>query len=482
MNTLKLRAKAQAAITMTLAVLISLVCAVPADAALTQEAANKAALEAYVYGYPIVLMDVTREQATNVPKPTHGNAAPVNQFSNILTFPPPENHTVVAPNADTLYSAAWVDVSTEPIVLHVPDYKGRYFLMPMLDMWTNVFQSPGSRTGYEKGGNFAIVGPRWSGTLPSGLTKIQAPTSMIWIIGRSACYGPSDYANVNKLQAQLSLTPLSRWGTSYVPQVNASPSSSIDMKTPAPKQIAAMDAQTYFSRLAALMGKYGQPPADAPMVAHLATLGIEPGKPFDITKADPIAAAALKAAMQNGPQTISAATPAAIGARFVNGWAISTGGGSYGTQYLGRAYFSLFGLGANIAKDAVYPVGKVDAGGKPMSGASAYVIHFAKGSTPPVNGFWSLTMYEGLGYFVPNSLKRYKIGSLSEPKLSANPDGSVDIYVSHAQPKAHVDNWLPAPTGTFYMDFRLYWPKTKPPSVIDGAWNPPPVTRSTNQR
>lgn len=459
------------------ALMVPLVGRSPAPAALTAEAANKAALDAYVYGFPLVLVDVTKEQATNVPAPTQYFPAPINQFSNVPNFPPPENHAVVAPNADTLYSAAFVDLSGGPMVLHIPNYQGRYFLMPMLDMWTNVFASPGTRTGYEKGGDFAIVGPGWSGTLPSGVKKIQAPTSTIWVIGRSACYGPSDYANVHKLQAQLSLTPLAKWGTTYVPPANASVNPRIDMKTPPPKQVAAMDAQAYFSRLATLMGAYGQPAADAPMVAELASLGIVPGKPFDITKLDATTAAALKAAVQNGVKTIGATDPSAIGARVVNGWAISTGGGSYGTHYTRRAYYALIGLGANIPQDAVYPVGKVDGAGMPMSGASNYVIHFAKGTMPPVNGFWSLTMYQGLGYFVPNALKRYKIGSLSEPKLDVNPDGSTDIYISHSQPSAHVNNWLPAPTGAFYMDFRLYWSKTTPPSVIDGTWNPPPVKK-----
>ncbi len=471
----KVRATAMVA---TAAVLLAtLGVGAPANAALTQEAANKAALDAYTYGFPIVLMDVTKTVATNVSKPTLTSAAPIGQFSNIPEFPPPENHAVVAPNADTLYSAAWVDVSSEPMVLHVPDYKGRYFLMPMLDMWTNVFQSPGTRTGYEKGGDFAIVGPGWTGTLPSGLTKIQAPTSTIWIIGRSACYGPSDYANVGKLQAQLSLTPLSHWGKTYVPPAG-SVNPSIDMKTAPPDQIAAMNAQTFFSKLAALMGTYGYPAADSQLVAELATLGIVAGKPFDISKTDSVVSAALNAAVKNGQKTIAAAAPSAIGARVANGWVVSTGGGSYGTHYLRRAYFSLFGLGANIPEDAVYPIGKVDSAGKPMSGANDYRVHFAKGMTPPVDGFWSLTMYEGLGYFVPNPLNRYKLGSLSEPKLDVNPDGSIDVYISHAQPSTHVNNWLPAPAGAFYMDLRLYWPKTKPPSVIDGTWNPPAITQT----
>jgi len=475
LHAFRIHTKQIVGIAVTGAFLTSLLVTSPVDAALTHQAANKAAVDAYEYGFPIVLMDVTKTQATNVAKPTASSAAPFGQFSNIPAFPPPENHAVVAPNADTLYSVAWVNLSNGPMVLHVPDYKGRYFLMPMLDMWTNVFQSPGTRTGYGKGGNFAIVGPGWSGTLPSGLTKIQAPTATIWIIGRSACYGPSDYANVHKLQAQLSLTPFSHWGKSYVPPAG-SVNPSIDMKTTAPDQVAAMDAQTYFSRLAALMHAYGHPAADAPIVAELATLGIVPGKSVDLAHADPVVAAALKAAVQNGRKTILAATPAAIGARAANGWVISTGGGSYGTHYLRRAYYSLIGLGANIPQDAVYPVGKVDGAGKPMSGASSYRIHFAKGETPPVDGFWSLTMYQDLGYFVPNSLDRYKLGSLSEPKLDVNADGSVDILISHVKPSAHVNNWLPAPSGAFYMDFRLYWPKTTPPSVLDGTWNPPPVT------
>ena len=473
-----LRIDARMAAIAATGVLIAALTGVPVSAAMTQDAANKAALDAYIYGFPLVLVDVTKEQATNVPKPTTFFPAPINQFSNVPEFPLPDNHAIVAPNADTLYSSGFIDLTKEPVVLHVPDFGTRYFLMPMLDAWTNVFQSPGTRTGYEKGGDFALVGPGWNGTLPAGLTKIQAPTSSIWVIGRIACYGPSDYANVHKLQAQLSLTPLSQWGKNYVPTVNTSVSSSIDMKMPPPDQIAAMSAQAYFSRLAALMGKYPPPADNAPMVAELATLGIVPGKPFDITKVDPTVASALQAAVKNGQKNISsAATPSAIGARVANGWAVSTGGGSYGTHNLRRAYYSLIGLGANIPKDAVYPVGKVDSDGKPMSGANNYVIHFAKGLTPPVNGFWSLTMYQGLGYFVPNPLNRYKLGSLSEPKLDVNADGSTDIYISHTQPKAHVNNWLPAPSGSFYMDFRLYWAKTTPPSILDGSWNPPPITK-----
>ena len=172
-NILQVHAKQIIGIAAAGAFLASILVMAPANAALTQQAANKAATDAYEFGFPIVLMDVTKTQATNVAKPTTTSAAPLGQFSNIPAFPPPENHAVVAPNADTLYSVAWVNLAREPMILHVPDYKGRYFLMPMLDMWTNVFQSPGSRTGYEKGGNFAVVGPGWSGTLPSGLTKFK---------------------------------------------------------------------------------------------------------------------------------------------------------------------------------------------------------------------------------------------------------------------------------------------------------------------
>lgn len=172
--------------------------------------------EAYIFGYPLVLMDVTEKVMSNVTKPM-GKAAPVNQFGHIREFPNPEFKEVVRPNADTLYSIAWLDLSKEPLILYLPDTRGRYYLMPMLDAWTNVFASPGKRTTGTKEGSFAIVGPGWQGALPEGVKKIQSPTNMVFIAGRTQTNGKADYAAVHAIQNQYTLTPLSSWGKKYTP-------------------------------------------------------------------------------------------------------------------------------------------------------------------------------------------------------------------------------------------------------------------------
>jgi hypothetical protein len=191
----------------------------PAPASETANATRVTAEDAYIYGYPLVLMDVTRAKMTNVPHAL-GMGAPINQFASVKTFPDATFTDVVSPNADTLYTQAWLDLSKEPLVLSVPDTHGRYYLMPMLDAWTNVFASPGKRTTGTGKGNFAITGPGWTGSLPVGVKEIKSPTDMVWVIGRTQANGKADFPAVNAIQAQYKLTPLSEWGKPYTP-VNA---------------------------------------------------------------------------------------------------------------------------------------------------------------------------------------------------------------------------------------------------------------------
>src|SRR5262245_49776399 len=184
----------------------------------SSQEAYEIARDAYIYAYPIVTMDVSMRQSTNVPNAnTIPLRAPINQFAHARTYPRAEDRDVVRYNFDTLYSFAWLDLSREPIVLSVPDTGGRYYLLPMLDMWTDVFSVVGSRTTGTKAGNFALVAPGWSGMLPEGMTKIVAPTPTIWILGRTQTNGPSDYENVHKVQDGYKLTPLSQWGKGYAP-------------------------------------------------------------------------------------------------------------------------------------------------------------------------------------------------------------------------------------------------------------------------
>ena len=429
--------------------------------------------EAYIYGYPLVTMEMTRRVMTNV-EASVGKLAPMGQFARLRAYPSPADKEVTAPNADTLYTLAWLDVSMEPWVISMPDMKGRYYLMPMLDGWTDVFQVPGKRTTGAKAQKYAITGPGWKGTLPKGVTEYKSPTGMVWILGRIYCTGtPADYKAVHALQDQFKLIPLSSYGKPYTPpQGKVYPA--VDMKTPVREQVNRMDAAAYFKLLAALMKD--NPPAkeDAPMVAKMAKIGIVPGQGFDMNKLDPAVAKGLQGVPKAGVEKIMAefkkmGTP-------VNGWTYSTKLGVYGTEYLQRALVTAIGLGANRPQDAIYPTSETDADGKPYDGANQYVIHFDKGQTPPAKAFWSLTMYDAEYFFVPNKLNRYTVSSRS--KFKTNKDGSVDVYIQKDSPgKDKESNWLPAPAGKFILMLRLYWPKETPPSIIDGSWKPPAVKR-----
>src|SRR5271157_339289 len=208
------------------------------------------ATEAYIYGYPLVTVEMTRRVSTNVVKP-EGTRAPMGQFARLREYPSAAFRDVTAPNADTLYTIAWLDVSKEPWILSIPDMKGRYYLMPMLSGWTDVFQVPGKRTTGDKAQKYAITGPGWTGTLPEGVTEYKSPTGMVWIVGRIYCTGtPKDYKAVHALQDKFSVVPLSAYGKPYTPPAGTV-DANIDMKTAVREQVNAMDAAGYFKLLAA---------------------------------------------------------------------------------------------------------------------------------------------------------------------------------------------------------------------------------------
>jgi uncharacterized protein (TIGR03000 family) len=435
-----------------------------------EEDAFQRGVEAYVYGYPLVTMDTTRQVMTNVAAPK-GARAPMGQFAHVRQFATPASTDVVAPNADTLYSAAWIDVRQEPWVLHVPDEANRFYMMPVLDAWTNVIASPGTRTNGSKAGDYAISSRDWKGQLPPGVTQIKSPTNLVWILGRTFCTGtPEDYKAVHAIQDQYRLVPLSSFGKPYTPPAGKV-DATVDMKTPPREQVNKMDASAYFKRLAALLKDNPPAAADAPVVAKLAQLGIVPGKPFDIAGVEPNVAKGLERAVQAGLAQV-ASEFGQMGKR-VNGWQINFTG-EYGTRYGTRAATVLAGLEPCLAKDAVTPLTDVDTDSKPLTGANRYVIHFDKKALPPVEGPWSLTMYTDAYTFVDNPLNRYALGS--RDKLKENPDGSVDLYVQKDSPgKDKASNWLPAPEGRFVLVLRLYSPQE---TVFSGAWQPPPVQRA----
>jgi hypothetical protein len=411
-------------------------------------------------------MDVSKQVLT-----TH---APVNRFRHSATFPDANFTAVVSPNADTLYSTAWLDLQAEPQILSMPDTKGRYYLMPMLDAWTNVLAAPGKRTTGTAAWNAAIVGPSWQGQLPAGMQEIRSPTNMVWLLGRTQTNGPADFAAVSALQQQYKLTPLSAWSGANAGAASAAVPETVDTQLAPVAQVAAMDAATFFTRFAALLPD--NPPAveDGPMVEKVTRLGIVPGKEFLLDKPDAASSRAIQGGVRDGLAGIVAvAKSAPVGPVGESGWTVALNLGHYGTEYLRRASVAWLGLGANLPEDAIYPTTRVDAQGQPLSGANRYVLHFDKQDLPPTNAFWSLTLYNDRQLFAANPLNRYALGD--RDRLKYNKDGSLDLYIQNTPvSKDKEANWLPAPLEGFNLMLRIYWPK---PPVLDGTWTPPRVER-----
>jgi hypothetical protein len=436
--------------------------------------AKSAAIDAYLYAYPLVTMEITRRVSTNVAAPG-ASQAPMGQFAKLRTYPAVDNHSVTAPNADTYYTIVWLDVSKEPWVISMPDMHGRYYLLPMLDGWTTVFADPGARTTGGGAQTFAVTGPGWSGTLPAGVTEYKSATGIVWLLGRIYCTGTdADSKVVHDLQDRMSAVPLSAYGTPYTPP-QATVDSTVDMKTETRAQVNAMDGLAYFELFAQLLKSNPPVAADSAMVATLATLGIVPGQDFDPSKLDPSVRQGILDAVQPAQDKIMATMKESLVAgesKLENGWFFTTKTGTYGTNYRMRAFITAIGLGANLPEDALYPTSEGPNALEKYSGANKYVLHFAKGEMPPTKGFWSITMYDSTYFFVPNPINRYNVSSRS--KFKPNKDGSIDVYIQNESPgKDKEANWLPAPKDAFVLMMRLYWPSTTPPSILDGSWKPP---------
>jgi hypothetical protein len=385
-------------------------------APVTEEEAHAIGVDAYLYFYPLITMDLTRLQFTNVEPGKDPLKGPMNTFVNIPAYPSADMRVVVRPNFDTLYSSAWLDLTKEPVVVSVPDTGGRYYLLPMLDMWT-------------------------------------------------------DYDAVHKIQAGHKITPLSRWGKEPEP-VTVKIDPNVDMSTPPKKQVDTMPAGKFFAYAAELLKLHSPHITDQPIIVELRKIGFEAGKSFDLGKADPTVKKALKNVPEDAQKLMAWKVPTL--ARVVNYWSMNTDTiGVYGNYYLKRAIVSQLGLGANLPEDAIYPLNLSDSEGQPLDGANKYTIHFDKGATPPVNAFWSITLYDPEGFQVANTLNRFAVSSWMP--FNYNPDGSLDLYFQNERPGNDKEaNWLPAPKGPFNLTMRLYAPRG---DSLMGKWNPPPVVK-----
>ena len=351
-------------------------------AQIAAEHAAQIGVEAYLYLYPLVLMDVTRRQATNVEAGKTVGRGPTNTLVHIREFPTADFRDIVRPNFDTLYSAAWLDLTPEPLVVSAPDTGGRYYMLPMLDMWSDVFAVPGKRTSGTQAGAWALVPPGWEGTLPDGVQRIDAPTPHVWIIGRTQTNGPADYDAVHTVQDGYRITPLSRFPQEPEPvAVEVDPS--IDMTTPPLEQVNALSAADFFKYGAELMKLYPPHLTDWSQLARAKRIGLEPGKAFEWNALDPSVHTAITGAPAAAQQAMQAKLPTL--ARVANGWTMNTDTmGVYGDYYFKRAIVAMIGLGANQPEDAVYPMNVADADGQPVNGDNDYVVHFDKADLPPV--------------------------------------------------------------------------------------------------
>ncbi len=437
--------------------------------------------KAYEYGIPIVDTDRIFRTNTSVSKPDHAGDAPVNQFSHADALAKPENRDVVAPNHDTLYSIAWLDLKRQPQILHVPKMH-RFYVFELVSPWTENFRNIGTITGQQDGGDFAIVGPGFDGKLPRGVTKVKSPYNRVWMIGRTYIKDEADTKRVNKIQSKYGLQPLKTFGTDYAPPVIKPVDTTVD-HPPIAGFGAGEDPLAFYTALGKQMKKFPPPAADDPLLQELTAIGVGPGlDPATNTSLSADTLQGMRDAVTQGPANVQAEIAKHYVADFAlhNGYLIGNIG-NYGTDYTLRAMTDKVGVGALKPRIAIYAFTQTAYDLSPLTGSSRYVLHIPADHLPiPAKQFWSVTMYDANVFLVPNPLDRYLINNRSD--LHYNPDGSLDIYVQSNQPSdpQQTQNWLPSPSdgGGFRLIWRFYEPAEARAGILDGSgWQPPKVMR-----
>lgn len=447
----------------------------PQAATLTEAEALEIGVEAYHYLYPLMTMDLTRQLHTSLPAGSKPGFGPVNTFHHVRTYMDVGERSVVRPNFDTLYSISWLDLTSQPVFIETPEIKDRYFVLPFYDMWTNVYATVGTQTTGTAAGRWMVVGPDWQGKVPEGVQLIRSPTSYSWIIGRIQTNGPADYQAVRQLQDQLKMHSDSSSAAEAAPdELLLSTGSKRQNANKEPLFVLnQMDASQYFSKAAELIATYPAQKTDWAIQQRMARIGLVAGKPFELQNAAPEVKQALTKVPALAVQQLKKALPRM--GQVSNGWMTSLSSmGVYGNDYHKRALVTLVGLGALPPHESVYPVNVSDQHGQPLDGRQSYQLHFSKEQLPPVEAFWSVTMYDEAGFAVDNPLNRYALGD--RDPLKYNADGSLTILIQHQAPAdEQLPNWLPAPAqGKMGMTMRLYAPR---PHVLNGQWLPPAVQR-----
>jgi hypothetical protein len=431
--------------------------------------------EGFIYGLPFVMnYAVMYEYA--VDKNSSQFKAPFNHIKNIPRVFTYKDTAIVSANSDTPYSFAWLDLRAEPVVISVPAVpKDRYYVVQLVDSHTYNYGYIGSRATGNKPGSYMVVGPDWKGEKPAGIDKVFRSLTPFSLAGfRTQLFDPADMPNVIKVQDGSKVETLS----AYLKQPAPAAAPKIDFLPATTQGIK----DNFWSYLDAALEIIPQTAEDKDIRAKLASIGIGPGKTFNFKDLSSEHKAALIEGAKAGDAKVSKYI--AEGTKQINGWNIANFFGDqkfFSGDWLKLAAGVKAGIYANDAIEATYPVTRVDSNGKTLDASKHnYTLTFAAGETPPVNAFWSVTMYDGKSQLlIENPINRYLINSPMMPNMKKNDDGSLTIYIQHESPGADKEaNWLPAPNDTVYLAMRLYWPKTQAPSILppgSGSWKPPAI-------
>jgi hypothetical protein len=456
--------------------------ALSAEPALSQSSPSpaevrKIAEEAFVYGLPLV-MNYSVFYEYFIDKTGAQYKAPPNQLYNTARVYTPQDTAIVTPNSDTPYSFVAMDLRAEPFVVCNPDIEAsRYFSVQLVNMYTFNFGYMGTRTTGNHAGCNMITGPGWKGEKPDGVGQVFASeTDFAFALIRTQLFSPADIDNVKKIQAGYRALTLSQF------QNKPTPPAAPEINWPKiDKQMAAADPFAYLNFVLTLSPPIGPAAVEIPMRERFAKIGVEAGKPFPAGELSADQKAALELGVKNGLEKIKA-TVGSFGVE-ENGWRVTTNGfgdrNAYAGDFARRAAAAAAGIYGNDAVEALYPLLGTDSEGKkPDTSTNRYALTFPASDLPPVNAFWSVTMYDGkTQLLIENPLNRYLINSPMLPDLKKNADGSLTITIQKDSPGKDLEaNWLPAPDGPIYVVMRLYWPKE---SGLNGTWRPPALVRKT---
>ena len=442
---------------------------------LTPAETKAIAEEGFIYGLPIVMNYAVMYEFA-VDKKSSQFKAPFNEINNLHHVATYKDTAVVTPNSDTPYSTIWLDLRAEPMVLSVPAVpKERYYSVQLIDGNTYNYGYIGSRVTGNDPGDYLVVGPGWKGEKPPGIKKVfTSMTPFSLTVYRTQLFNPADMPNVEKVQAGYKVQPLSAFlrqpAPPAAPKVDFLPATSAGIK------------ENFYGYLAFALQFVPPSAEDKEIRAKLARIGVEPGKTFGFKNLSPEQKGALVEGMKAGDEKVDKFL--ASGTKNINGWGVGSFFGDrafYSGNWLLRAGAAKAGIYGNDAAEAMYPFTRTTATGEPLDGSKHnYTLTFPAGQLPPVNAFWSVTMYDGkTQLLIKNPINRYLINSPMLPGMKKNVDGSLTLYIQKDSPGADKEsNWLPAPNDTIYLAMRLYWPKTEPPSVLppgEGTWKPPGI-------